>query len=243
MLAGLPPELRTSAAHVFVDDLDAPVLDHADGHHLSRVLRLKKGASVTIADGMGAWRLGTWTEQGVEPNSSTFELPPPTPLFRVGFAPTKGDRPEWTVQKLTELGVDVITPLQCDRSVVRWDRDRAARQRERWQRIARESSMQSRRVRIPIVEEPMALAHADLDGLVLRADPDGPSPISVLLGERRQKVTVLVGPEGGFSPAEIHAWPHTVTLGSQILRSETACLAAAIVVGGHLRGLFGPSGS
>ncbi len=78
----------------------------------------------------------------------------------VAFSPVKGDRPEWAVQKLTELGVDRIVPLVAARSVVRWTGDRGAAVVERWRRVAREAAMQSRRAWLPAVEEAVAFGRA-----------------------------------------------------------------------------------
>ena len=74
------------------------------------------------------------------------------PGLTVAFAPTKGERPEWVVQKLTELGVDRIVPLISERSVVRWAGERGAGAVERLRRVAREAAAQSRRVWLPDVE-------------------------------------------------------------------------------------------
>ena len=84
--------------------------------------------------------------------------PAADPPVTVAFAPPKGDRPEWAVQKLTELGVDRIVPLVAARSVVRWTGDRAAAPVERLRRVAREAAMQSRRAWLPVVEEPSSFA-------------------------------------------------------------------------------------
>jgi len=77
----------------------------------------------------------------------------PATEVTVAFAPTKGDRPEWVAQKLTELGVDRIVPLRTSRSVVRWEEDRAAKSVERLRRVVREAASQCRRARLPEVTD------------------------------------------------------------------------------------------
>ena len=113
-----------AAAHVFVADLDAPAVDESDRHHLERVLRLRLGERVTASDGAGTVRECIVRDGLVlEPASETVVEDRPAPPITIGFALTKGDRPEWVVQKLTELGVDTIVPFVAKRSVVRWDQD------------------------------------------------------------------------------------------------------------------------
>ena len=75
----------------------------------------------------------------------------PVPEVTVAFAPTKGDRPEWVAQKLTELGVDRVVPLRTSRSVVRWEGERGAKAVERLRRVAREAAAQCRRAWLPEV--------------------------------------------------------------------------------------------
>lgn len=91
----------------------------------------------------------------LEPAGSRQACPRQVPLLTVGFALTKGDRPEWTVQKLTELGVDRIVPLVSERCVVRWDRDKAARNLDRLRQVARQAATQSRQAWLPEIS-PMA---------------------------------------------------------------------------------------
>jgi 16S rRNA (uracil1498-N3)-methyltransferase len=225
---GSDSPLRSSAAHVIVASLEEPVLGAADAHHLARVLRLRPGEVVTATDGRGAWRVCRWTGAGLETDGPVTVEAAPEPPLTIGFAPVKGDRPEWTVQKLTELGVDRIVPLRAARSVVRWDGERGAAAVERLRRVAREAAMQSRRCRLPEVTE--VLTPADLPDAAL-AEPGGRPPTLA-------RPTVLVGPEGGWTADELAAAASTVALGDLILRSETAALAAAALLGalrnGHL---------
>jgi 16S rRNA (uracil1498-N3)-methyltransferase len=215
--------VRSSSAHVFVDDLAAPVLAPDDTHHLGRVLRLRAGEVVSVSDGRGGWRACAWTGTGVEPTDEVVREAAPVPPVTVAFAPVKGDRPEWVVQKLTEVGVDRIVPFTAARSVVRWDGDRGVRQLERLRRIAREAAMQARRVWLPEVAEPTSFsAVAGLDGVAL-AEPGGGPPTLV-------RPVLAVGPEGGWSPEELdEGLPH-VGLGLTVLRAETAAIAAGVLL-------------
>ena len=209
---------------VFVADVEAPVLDAADEHHLRRVLRVKIGAEVTVSDGRGRWRacrLGAGG--GPEPAGDVMVESRPAPPVTIAFAVTKGERPELAVQKLTELGVDRIVPFAADRSVARWDGERATRHLDRLRRVAREAAMQSRRPFLPDVGEVVDFTTvAGLPGAVL-ADRGGDLPSLA-------RPTVLVGPEGGWSEGERAADLPTVTLGPHVLRAETAAMAAAFVL-------------
>jgi 16S rRNA (uracil1498-N3)-methyltransferase len=243
----LPAGLRSSAAHVIVGSLDAPVLDPNDAHHLSRVLRLRDGEAVTATDGAGRWRVCRFVRGGrdrgalepggrdhaaLEPDGDIATLPRPSPELTVGFAVMKGDRPEWVVQKLTELGVDRIVPLRTERSVVRWDGERGVAAVERLRRVAREAAMQSRRCWLPSVagvDVPASFPEAAL------AEPGG-VPITLA------HATVLVGPEGGWAPPELAGAAATVSLGELVLRSETAAVAAGTLLGAlRSRSVVAPS--
>jgi len=217
------PALRSSAAHVFVESLGDLTLQPDDAHHLFRVLRLRDGECVTASDGCGGWRPTEVAGHSLRPvGESTLE--PAVPQLTIASAIPKGDRAEWMVQKLTEIGVSEIVLLHCDRSAVRWEGDRAERQTVRARRVAREAAMQSRRVWLPVITGPLpcleVLAH---DG-VAAAEPAGVA-VSALLG---RPATVVIGPEGGFSERELAGAATLVALGPNVLRIETAALVAAV---------------
>jgi 16S rRNA (uracil1498-N3)-methyltransferase len=215
---------------VFVDDLDAPVLAAEDRHHLERVLRLRPGSPLLLGDGHGGWRPAR-LDREVLPIGGIERDPPPPTAVTVGFAPVKGDRPEWVIQKLTELGVDHIRPFLSRRSVVRWDEPRARRQVERWRRVAREAAMQCRRTWLPTVHEVADVSEvAGLAGAHL-ADLTGEDLVPGI-------TTVLVGPEGGWSDDERAACPQ-VRLSGHVLRAETAALVAAAYLTAHRVGFHG----
>jgi 16S rRNA (uracil1498-N3)-methyltransferase len=218
------PALRHSAAHVFVDDLDAPAPGVEDLHHLSRVLRLRDGESVSLSDGRGGWRVGEWRSGAVVPTGEIrHEIAPLTCI--VATAIPKGDRADWMVQKLTELGVSELVFLHCARSVARWDGERGAKQLARMTRIAREAAMQSRRVWLPAVRGPVPVGEMVARPGSVVLDPDGP----VAFG-RTSGFLLIVGPEGGFQPDEIPAAALRCRLGDTILRVETAAIAAVSVM-------------
>lgn len=234
------PVGANAVAHVFVDALDDRcAITGADGHHLQRVRRLTVGEIVTAADGSGAWR----TYEIVEVTTGGLALDArgetehaPTPPIGVGLAValTKGGL-EDVVAAVTELGVARVTPVRTARAVVRWDPTRAAKAAVRLRAVAREAAMQSRRARIPVVEEVVDLARlVDRPGLVV-ADVAGvgawelPRPTG---GEW----TALVGPEGGLAPEELEdlASVPRLRLGPHVLRAVTAPVAATAVLGAEV---------
>lgn len=216
----------------FVEDLHAPELAPEDHHHLARALRLRVGDELTLADGSGRWRVARFAARP-EPAGPVEGPVGALPGVTVAFAPVKGDRPEWVVQKLTELGVDRIVVLEAERSVVRWDDARAARNLERLRRTAREAAMQSRRLRLPDVDGVVPARSLLAAPGVAVADPGGRAPRA---GDR----VVAVGPEGGWSPAELGAAGERIALPGGILRAETAAVVAAAVLVGLASGLLGP---
>ena len=206
---------------IFVDDLDHPQISDSDLHHFRRARRLPDGAPIVISDGHGRWCPARFGAVAVADGDIVEEAEPIAPTT-VGFAPVKGDRPEWVVQKLTELGIDTIVALQTDHSVVRWDRARADRQVHKWRTIARQACMQSRRVRLPDVRPVTQLADFDLTSSVL-AEPGG-RPLDPSTDR-----TVMIGPEGGWSSKELDGQA-TRSLPGGILRAETAAVAAAVLL-------------
>jgi 16S rRNA (uracil1498-N3)-methyltransferase len=216
------PLLRRSAAHVFVPTLDAPTLSDGDEHHLRRVLRVGPRDALTVSDGAGRWAPGLLGADGIELTGGVVVEPRPAPRC-VACAVPKGDRPEWIVQKLTELGIDRIMLFEAARSVVRWDGAKVDRNLERLQRIAFDAAMQSRRVWLPTVERATWSDVIGLAGVAL-ADPDAASPVDAAVQ------AIAIGPEGGFSPEELAVGVPTVSLGAQVLRVETAALVAAVLL-------------
>lgn len=220
---------------VFVDDPTAPVLSPDDARHLFDVLRLRPGELVVAGDGTGSWvpcRVAV-TGVGGSPGRGTVLVadgavtvrPRPQPEITVAFVPAKGDRPDWVVQKLTELGVDRIMPIRSRRSVVRWERDRADRAVDRLRRISREAAAQCRRAWLPEV--------TDVTTVEAMTSLTGAPPHLAHPGGERPSLThpvVAIGPEGGWDDDELARSGGTVGLGPTVLRAETAAVAAGTIL-------------
>lgn len=215
-------------------------LEAEEAHHLVRVLRAEVGQRFEISDNRSVW-LAEISEVAsrrvvfrvVEPVESR-EMPVRVVLFA---SLIKFDRFEWMVEKATELGAAAIVPIAAERSEK--GLLEAARKRvERWRRIAREGSRQSRRGSVPEVRDPqrLAAAVAGVEGFRYRLEEEpGAAALAAALPPERaagDTAALLVGPEGGWTGAErasLAEWL-PVSLGPQVLRSETAALAALAVI-------------
>lgn len=218
---------------VFVDDLSAPALSDGDAHHLTRVLRLRDGAPLSVADGRGAWRPARLVGDEVEATGEVVQCARPLPALTVAFALVKGDKPELVVQKLTELGIDRIVPVRAARSVVQWDDGKARKAVERLRSVVRSAAMQCHRPDLPEVGGLTDLASFTTDPAVAMADRSGAPPTL-------DHTTVLVGPEGGWSDDERELGLPRVALGGHVLRAETAAVTAGALWAALRGGLVAP---
>tara|TARA_B100001971_G_C18264320_1_gene590327 strand:+ start:4791 stop:5585 length:795 start_codon:yes stop_codon:yes gene_type:complete len=162
-------------------------------------------------------------------------------IVTMAHAVIKSHRMSWMFQKTTELGVTHLVPLVTDRTVVQAKVSQYEQMVERWHRIALEAAQQTERWDIPIIHRPTKL-NAFLDGsvhsdmkLLLWEKETEQRLSSVLRGKSRPtQVSLLVGPEGGFTEMEVVAAKdcgyQAVTLGPRMLRSETAAVAALSVI-------------
>ncbi|MFN3649346.1 MAG: 16S rRNA (uracil(1498)-N(3))-methyltransferase [Armatimonadota bacterium] len=211
-------------------------------HQLSRVLRLRPGAKLMLF--CGDDHECEAVLETLSPGAATARLlsrhAPGTELscgLHVAVSALKGEKLDWTVQKLTELGAARITLMQTERTIVAPGEERWSRRLERYARIAQEAAEQSGRVRLPQVAGPLTLAQvleAERETRRLFLDPWGSSTLAQALQPAPERLTLLIGPEGGFSEAETalarEQGAEPVRLGTRTMRAETAALAAAAAV-------------
>jgi 16S rRNA (uracil1498-N3)-methyltransferase len=215
---------------------DSVVVEGDEARHAVVVRRTRLGEEVVLADGTGtaATCVVTATSKTslTASVSSVSVLPAPVPRITVVQAIPKGDRAELAVEVLTEIGVDRIVPWAAARSVGVWRGERAEKSLAKWRSAARESGKQSRRAWLPEVTE-MATT-ADVVELAAQVDlavvlhEASHEPLSSLPVEAATSILVVVGPEGGISDEELELFgaAHVVRLGTSVLRTSTAGVAA-----------------
>lgn len=210
-----------------------------EARHAISVARLRSGEHVAVGDGRGLIVEGTVssTDDGVLTVAVEVarRKERPRPELWLAQALAKGDRDELAVQAATELGVSGVIPWAAERSVSRWEGAKAVRGQERWASIVREASKQAIRAWVPEVAPLATTADlAALPGLVLVLEPTASGALTDVVLDEHDRITLLVGPEGGVSPKELAQFATQVRLGPEVLRTSTAGPAALAVVNSRL---------
>ena len=217
--------------------------------HLARVLRAQPGQIFdVVANGfLHRAEITSVTESEVlftlhEELEADAALP-----IHLLLAVFKFDHFEWAIEKATELGVALITPILASRTEKHLTLA-ASKRAERWRRIVLESAKQSRRSDIPQILDPSplpaALALESSSLRILLSETEQSLSLAAVLNEQRTmknehpSLALAIGPEGGWSPEEVslfttHQWT-PVTLGPRILRAETAAISAIAIAASHL---------
>lgn len=224
---------------------DEMKLTGIDAHHIARVLRMAVGDNIIVADEnerTAKAEIRSITDDAVTLSFIEYleDDSEPTVKVRLAQCLPKSDKMEFIVQKAVELGAAAVQPLISENCVVKYTADKQAKRVERWQKIAHEAAKQCKRAAVPTVEAIMTLkvflANIDEDETVLFCyeAEDGRTLRQTMAANRTEKYTILIGPEGGFSHEEARLCQqmgaHPVSLGSRILRTETASLAALTMV-------------
>jgi 16S rRNA (uracil1498-N3)-methyltransferase len=243
--------MEASMRRFFIRDVPgegSPIaLTGKEANHILNVLRMKRGDTMSVMDGKGHLFEGIIEEihrKGVRVNIIK-ALPSPAPSLieiHLGQALIKSRPMDLLIQKATELGVASITSFTSERTAVRMSDDHLSRKMAHWQEIMKAACKQSGRSDLPTLNPPQAFEE------LIRDDPHH-GMLKVLLWESEKKadlkgllrstgkqrhIVAAVGPEGGFTPREIRlakdAGFHIVSLGSRILRSETAAITLVSVI-------------
>jgi len=222
-------------------------LDGDEHFHLSRVLRVRPGRKIWLLDEQGV-RYRAEVQEVEEERTKVLILEREKPEeqkihLTLAQALLKSKKMDLVVQKSTELGVASLIPVQAARSVVRLKEEQ--KRVARWKRIASEAAKQSRRSSIPIIFPPQLylsfLGHFDAAKKLILSERAGRLLREILVGSSpgtgqgdMPRVIILVGPEGGWTPEEESQARsrgfEPVSLGKQVLRSETAALAALSLI-------------
>lgn len=226
-------------------------LSSEDSRHAAGSLRLRPGEKVVVNDGRGGRVLAKIVEATnrrthVEVIERINIALLPYKIVLLQGVPKAG-KLDLIVEKSTELGVDEVIPVICERTIVSYKGEKADQKRDRWQRIAEGAARQCGRPTIPVIHSPLPF-HAAIDTHAAAIDrfiipweerAATAGPITSRLLAEAKSVAVLIGPEGGLSEDEVdyaqRAKPAIVSLGPTILRTETAAVAAITLVGHFLR--------
>jgi 16S rRNA (uracil1498-N3)-methyltransferase len=223
-------------------DGDVVVLSGPEGRHAASVRRLRVGEHADLTDGQGLVVSGVVSS--VSSGAVTFSVlsrrvvPRPSPMLTVVQALPKGDRGELAVETMTEAGVDTIVPWAAEHCVAVWRGEKIPRGESKWRSAAREAAKQSRRAWLPSVasltstDSVAALVSSAALAVVLEGSAsDGLSSVPL---PSSGEIVLIVGPEGGISPAERSAFAAAgaieCRLGPSLLRTSTAGVAAVAVV-------------
>ncbi|MBI2915626.1 MAG: 16S rRNA (uracil(1498)-N(3))-methyltransferase [Elusimicrobia bacterium] len=221
--------------------------DPSESHHLAKVLRKKPGDTIQIFDGQGATLTAQITDTS-NPNQVKGEIitsKQAAVADKISLilypALIKSARFEWMLEKATELGVCEIQPILTERTIITWDRKKADSKLKRWQTIALSSAKQCGRPHVPVIHAPLPYLEAikscrDNNDKLILWEGESEKQLSSAWKEKNQVNTIrlLIGPEGGFTIHEFNAAKANgftpVRLGENILRAETAVIAASSLI-------------
>lgn len=218
-------------------------LSGEDAQHIQRSLRMRVGETVTLCDGAGKDYLceiaemaqGSVRLQVLKAEPSRGEPSLSVTLYQ-SFP--KADKMDFIAQKFVETGACELVPVLSERCVSRPDQKALSRKTARWQKIAEEAAKQCGRGKIPRVGEAMnfreAVARAAADSHKILFYEGGGAPLNQLMQPGWETLSIFIGPEGGYEPAEVElAREHgfaIASLGPRIFRAETAPIAALAAI-------------
>lgn len=218
---------------------ETAILDKQVSQHITSVLRLGQNQQITLFNGRGgefqAEITGIERKQVMVRIGNLAPIDRESPLaVRVAIALAKGDRMDYAIQKVTEMGATRISPLFTARSEVRLSEDRAAKKLAHWQGIIISACEQSGRNSLPVLDSPVPfeeLIGSDSADLKLILCPGAPL---ISGSDSPSQVTLVTGPEGGFTEAETELAKsrnfRPTGFGPRVMRAETAPLAALSIL-------------
>jgi len=216
---------------------------HGDSaRQIARVLRLRSGEEIIALDNSGdeyvaTLRTVTPAKVVADVTERRTNRAEPTANITLFQGMLKTDKFEFVLQKGTELGVSTFVPTICERSVARAEEGLTPSRRVRWERITTEAAEQSGRGRLPTLQDPQALqtaCYAVVGRGIIPWEMERSTPLQDAIGEDVGPINIFIGPEGGFTEAEVETARSVgitpVTLGPRILRAETAAIATVTAV-------------
>ncbi len=229
----------------FIQGNKAILKDKKEIEHLARVRRLKEGDQVILFDG-----------EGQEYAASIFQIKRDEVIFHIqstaslyskesplkivlGIGVLKGNKLDWLVEKVTELGVAEIVPFYGQTSIPNWEEEKIISKKNRWDKIALAAAKQCQRTKIPLIHHPCSFKEAlqKISGDVLKIfiwEKERTRSLAQMTLAPFSVIYGLIGPEGGFSDEEAaqaqEAGFQPIHLGPRIMRSETAGVVATALL-------------
>ncbi|MBX2847788.1 MAG: 16S rRNA (uracil(1498)-N(3))-methyltransferase [Acidiferrobacterales bacterium] len=205
-------------------------LSAGEAAHAIKSRRLKQGSAIQLINGRGLVAQADIIDvsnQQVKVHINSIEIAPKPTSVRIASAVPKGDRQRSMIDMLTQLGVDEIIPLRCEHSVAQF---KIATQ-EKWQRLSVAACKQAQNPWLPIISQELSVEKVlqKVQSPIFYADKDG-TWFESLQDRIAEGITILIGPEGGFSESEIANLAKSATpvsLAPNILRTELAAITAA----------------
>jgi 16S rRNA (uracil1498-N3)-methyltransferase len=222
------------------------LIEGSDVNYLKNVMRLKVGDEITVVDTKSREFSSKITSLDKDSVTAEFyfekhPMSEPKIQFTLAQGLPRSQKMDMIVQKATELGVYRIIPLVTERSIVKLDEERADSKVERWGKIAKEAAEQSGRLLIPMIDTPKGIKDilsmkTEFDAFIVLWEMEKETSLKTFLRNKPTSGNVLmvIGPEGGLSLSEVDSMKKagftTVTIGSRILRTETAAIAVLSMI-------------
>lgn len=217
-----------------------------DARHMAKVMRMREGDEIIVVSEGEAYIcviVQLDEEILVKQTGKTIASPEMPVKVTIACGLPKGDKLEFIAQKATELGMYALLPFEADRSIVKWDAKKSAKNQQRLQKIAKEAAEQSHRTHIPAVYEPISFKYllqklSEFDAVFIADEEDAKTTertrfadkLKTVYDKKLESILIIFGPEGGISRKEaetlIQLGAQTMSLGPRILRAETAPLYA-----------------
>jgi 16S rRNA (uracil1498-N3)-methyltransferase len=221
--------------------VDTVALSGPEAHHAAKVLRVRAGERITVADGTGRVVEAVVTKVGDVVRGSVTKVhhaSRPVPELVLCQAIARADRMDEMIRRAAEMGVMKVIPFIAERTIVRWNEAKRDRNRERWEALTLSAAKQSRSpwiTKVDHVASDVSEVASTVDSAVVLHEGAATRLRDVLPAHPPATLGVVIGPEGGLSPNEVEtlrtAGAQVVTLGDRILRTETAGVAVAAIVG------------
>lgn len=224
------------------------LLQGPEGRHAVTVTRLQVGERLQLSNGRGMKATGTVTQlsgkDGLQMQVEELShAAAPTPRVTIVQSLPKSERSELAVELATEAGADAIIPFAAQRCVAKWVGAKQTKGQQKWQQAALKAAKQSRRAIDPVItplhDLPQLLAAitqcCEVGGQVLVLHEAAATPFAATVTPQAPELMLLIGPEGGFSEAEVDAFTaagaHPVLLGPEVYRTSTAAAVALGALG------------